>query len=80
MAIREKELVEAEVQLDEARLNAFLEKVLGDWGAVSSAPLVMIGEKLGLYDAMAEAGPVTTEELARRTGTDERYLREWPPG
>ena len=77
MAIRENELVEAEVQLDEAKLNAFLGKVLDDWGAVSSAPLVMIGEKLGLYDAMAEAGPLTTEELARRTGTHERYVREW---
>ena len=77
MAVQEKKPVGAEARIDEAKLNAFLEKVLDDWGAVSSAPLVMIGDKLGLYDAMAEAGPVTSEELARRTGTDERYVREW---
>ena len=72
MAVQEKEPVGAEAALDEAKLNAFLDKVLDDWGAVSSAPLIMIGERLGLYDAMAEAGPVTSEELARRTGTHER--------
>jgi len=66
-----------EPRLNEAKLNAFYAKVLNDWGAVSSAPLVLIGDRLGLYDAMAEAGPVTSAELARRTGTDERYLREW---
>ena len=77
MAIQEKTPVGAETRIDEAKLNAFLAKVLGDWGAVSSAPLVMIGDRLGLYDAMAAAGPVTSEELARRTGTDERYVREW---
>lgn len=37
----------------------------------------MIGERLGLYDAMTEAGPVTSQELARLTGTYERYVREW---
>jgi SAM-dependent methyltransferase len=63
--------------LDETKLNAFLGKVLDDWGAISSAPLVMIGDKLGLYDAMAEAGAVTSDELAQLTGTYERYVREW---
>jgi SAM-dependent methyltransferase len=77
MAVQEKAPIGAEAAIDEAKLNAFLAKVLGDWGAVSSAPLVMIGEKLGLYDALAEAGRLTSEELARRTGTHERYVREW---
>jgi len=62
---------------DETRAHAFVGKVLEDWGAISSASLVMIGDKLGLYEAMAEAGPVTSEQLARRTGTHERYVREW---
>lgn len=77
MTVQEKQPVGAEAKIDAAKLDAFLAKVLDDWGAISSAPLVMIGDRLGLYDAMAEAGPVTSEELARRTGTDERYVREW---
>jgi SAM-dependent methyltransferase len=77
MTVQEREPAAVQPALDEAKLNAFLAKVLGDWGAVSSAPLIMIGERLGLYDAMAEAGPVTSEELARRTGTHERPVREW---
>ncbi len=77
MAVQEKTPVGAEARIDEAKLNAFLAKVLADWGAISSAPLVLIGDKLGLYEALADAGPVTSEELARRTGTHERYVREW---
>src|SRR5687768_11285584 len=77
MAVQEKEPVGAEARIDEAKLNTFIAKVLDDWGAISSAPLVMIGDKLGLYEAMAAAGPVTPEDLARQTGTHERYIREW---
>jgi SAM-dependent methyltransferase len=77
MTVREKELAGTEPAIDEAKLNAFLAKILNDWGAVSSAPLVMIGDRLGLYDAMTEAGPVTSAELAQRTRTHERYVREW---
>jgi SAM-dependent methyltransferase len=66
-----------EQKIDQAKLNLFVERVLDDWGAISSAPLVMIGDKLGLYEAMAGAGPLTPEELAGRTGTHERYVREW---
>jgi SAM-dependent methyltransferase len=77
MTIQEQNPVGAAARIDEAKLNAFFARVLDDWGAVSSAPLVMIGDELGLYDAMAEAGPLTSEELARRTGTHERYVREW---
>jgi 2-polyprenyl-3-methyl-5-hydroxy-6-metoxy-1,4-benzoquinol methylase len=64
-------------QIDEARLHQFLGRVVGDVGALGSAPLVLIGEQLGLYDAMAEMGPITAAELAQRTGTVERYVAEW---
>ena len=46
-------------------------------GAVISAPLMLIGEKLGLYRAMANAGPLTSQEVAARSGAAERYVREW---
>ena len=62
--------------LDEARLNAFLGKAVGDMGAAISATLMLIGDRLGLYKALAQ-GPLTSEQLAQRTGTYERYIREW---
>ena len=64
-------------QIDEARLNELLGKVVGDLGAAMSAPLMVIGDRLGLYKALAEGGPQTPEELAARTGTVERYVRPW---
>ncbi|MGI8552947.1 MAG: class I SAM-dependent methyltransferase [Dehalococcoidia bacterium] len=63
--------------IDEAKLMQFLGKVVGDFGATASAALVVIGDKLGLYKAMAGGRPVTPAELAQQTGTSERYLREW---
>ena len=48
-----------------------------DMGANISAPLFLIGEKLGLYKAMAGAGPLTSQEVAERAGAAERYVREW---
>jgi 2-polyprenyl-3-methyl-5-hydroxy-6-metoxy-1,4-benzoquinol methylase len=65
------------MNVDEKKLNDFLGKVVGDVGAAMSAALVVIGDKLGLYKAMAATGPVTPSDLARRTGTTERYVREW---
>jgi 2-polyprenyl-3-methyl-5-hydroxy-6-metoxy-1,4-benzoquinol methylase len=65
------------MSIDEKKLNDLLGKVVGDVGAAMSAALVVIGDKLGLYKAMAEAGPVTPSDLARLTGTTERYVREW---
>ena len=65
---------------DEAKLNAFMGKVVADFGATASAVLVAIGDRLGLYKAMAGAGPLTVAELARKTGTHERYVREWLNG
>jgi len=64
------------MSVDEQRLNAFLGKAVGDLGAAVSAVLVSIGDELGLYKALA-AGPLTARELASKTGTNERYIREW---
>ena len=61
---------------DMNKLNAFIGQFVTDLGASVHAGMVVIGEKLGLYKALA-AGPATSAELAARTKTDERYLREW---
>jgi len=58
------------------KLNAFIGQFVSDLGASVHAGMVVIGEKLGLYKALAE-GPVSATELAAKTQTDERYLREW---
>ncbi len=63
-------------EINEDKMNQFLNKVVGDFGAALSSALVYIGQKLGLYKAMTE-GSVTPEELAARTNTNERYVREW---
>ncbi|HEY2900460.1 MAG TPA: class I SAM-dependent methyltransferase [Polyangia bacterium] len=63
--------------IDENKLHEFVFRAVGDVGAAMSAALVIIGDKLGLYKAMAGAGPMTPVELARRTETSERYIREW---
>ncbi len=63
--------------VDQAKMEAFLGKVVTDFGAALSSTLAYIGQKLGLYKALAEAGPLTPQELAERTGTVERYVREW---
>jgi len=64
-------------QIDEGKLEAFMGQAVVDMGAVISAPLFVIGEKLGLYRAMAGAGPLSSEEVAERAGAAERYVREW---
>src|SRR5262245_2562302 len=58
-------------------LEQFLGKMLGDVGAAMSGSLVLIGDKLGLYRALADHGPMDAAELARRTETTERNIREW---
>ena len=63
--------------LDEEDLHAHLGRIVTDAGAVMFAPLVLIGRDLGLYDALAGADPMTSDELASRTDTAERYVREW---
>jgi SAM-dependent methyltransferase len=62
--------------IDMDKLNSFLGGFVGDLGATVHSGMVVIGEKLGLYKALA-TGPMTSSELATKTKTDERYLREW---
>src|ERR1700757_3141683 len=64
------------VALDMDKLNAFIGQFVGDLGATVHAGMVVIGEKLGLYKALA-AGPMNSAQLAAKTRTDERYVREW---
>src|SRR5579862_7820818 len=65
------------MSLNEEKLNEFVGKFVSDFGAALHAPTVIIGEKLGLYKAMAGAGEISAEELAAKTGTKERYVLEW---
>src|SRR3954467_3120521 len=63
--------------VDQHKLYELVFKMVGDMGAAAVAPLVVLGDKLGLYQALATDGPLTTAELADGTGTTERYVREW---
>lgn len=63
--------------VDEAKLMEFLGRIVIDAGGTLAAALVVIGDKLGLYRALDEAGPLRPDELAERTGTTDRYVREW---
>src|SRR5215813_6701518 len=69
-------LATAQSALNMDKLNAFVGQFVGDLGAAAHAGMVVIGEKLGLYKALA-AGHMTPAELAKATNTDERYVREW---
>ena len=62
--------------IDSHKLDAFMGNFVHDLGAVMHAATVVVGDQLGLYRSLAE-GPSTVEQLARRTETDPRYLREW---
>jgi 2-polyprenyl-3-methyl-5-hydroxy-6-metoxy-1,4-benzoquinol methylase len=64
-------------QIDSTKLHEFMGRAVGDMGAAMSAVLVRIGDKLGLYKALAKHGPLTSSELVKRTKTHERYIREW---
>ena len=63
--------------IDEQALNELLGRAITDVGATSLATLTIVGDRLGLYRALAAGGAITSAELARRTGTHERYVREW---
>jgi hypothetical protein len=63
--------------INEAELNTLVGGVLQDLGGAFSVPLVQIGESLGLYQTLSANGPLSSEELAAKTGLNERYLREW---
>lgn len=62
--------------INEQKLNDFMGRFVGDLGAVMHAATVVVGDQLGLYKALGN-GPSSVEDLARRTSTDPRYLREW---
>ena len=64
-------------KIDNQKVEAFLGRVLADFGAALGVTLAHIGDKLGLYKAMAFAGPLSSQEVAARSGTNERYVREW---
>jgi SAM-dependent methyltransferase len=63
--------------LDQDKLNTFVGSFVSDLGAVFHAATVLLGDRLGLYAAMADSEPVTADALAERTGTDRRYVAEW---
>src|SRR6476469_7944278 len=69
--------VEEPVAIDGEKLEQFVFRAVDEVGATLNAALVVMGDRLGLYRAMAGAGAITPVELARRTGVAERYVREW---
>jgi SAM-dependent methyltransferase len=68
---------QAKGSINEANLHALVGGILHDLGGAFSVPLVQIGESLGLYQTLSENGPLSSAELAAKTGLKERYLREW---
>ena len=68
---------QATAAVDEAKLEQFMGQAVTDIGAAMNGVLVMIGGELGLWKAMAGAGPLSSEEIAERSGVAERYVREW---
>ncbi len=70
-------IVEQPVEVDGERLMQFVFRAVDEVGATLNAALVVMGDKLGLYRAMAGTAGVSPVELAQRTGTAERYVREW---
>ncbi len=68
---------EEAVAVDSEKLMQFVFRAVEEVGATLNSALVVMGDKLGLYRALADAGPLTSRELAERTDTAERYAREW---
>jgi SAM-dependent methyltransferase len=66
--------------VNEEKLMGYVHQAVGDFGSILSGALINIGDKLGLFTAMVDSDPVTPAELAERTGTTERYVREWASG
>jgi SAM-dependent methyltransferase len=71
------QLEKKETQINQTALQNLVGKMVGDLGAVVSGALVVLGDRLGLYRALAEVGPADSVKLAGRAGVDERYVREW---
>src|ERR1700759_3658713 len=69
--------IEPPVEVDGEKLMQFVFRAVAEVGATLNSALVVMGDKLGLYRALAGTGGLTSSELAARTGTAERYVREW---
>jgi SAM-dependent methyltransferase len=69
--------IEEPVEVDGQKLEQFVFRAVDEVGATLNAALVVMGDRLGLYRALAGAGGLTPEELAQRTAVSERYVREW---
>lgn len=67
----------AEVEVDRRRSQQFMQKLVGDIATALTTSLVLVGERSGLFAAMAGAGPLASDELARRSGVPPRYVEEW---
>jgi len=65
------------MELNEEKLHALLGKVVTEMGAAANGPLITIGDKLGLFTSLSESGSMSSHELAVKTNTAERYVREW---
>ena len=63
--------------VDDAKLEAFMGKLMGDLGGMMATMMAAIGDRLGLFKDLALKGPATSRELAERTGIDGRYALEW---
>jgi hypothetical protein len=63
--------------VDNKKLEEFVLKAIGDLGSSLGSMMIILGDRLGLYKALSQFGPMTSEELAHNTGTAERYIREW---
>src|SRR4051795_4952641 len=63
--------------IDQTKLGEFMMKAVGDMATSFGAMMIILGDRLGLYKAMAESGPITSKELSGQTNTAERYIREW---
>ncbi|MEO5841008.1 MAG: class I SAM-dependent methyltransferase [Acidimicrobiales bacterium] len=69
--------IDGAVEIDGAKVDELVQKAVGDFGAVLVSSLIVVGDRLGLFRAMADGQPITSAELAGRTGTNERNVREW---
>lgn len=65
------------MEVNETKLHDLLGQVITEMGAAANGPLIILGDKLGLYKCLAESGALSSDEVATKTGTAERYVREW---
>lgn len=65
------------MKVDEEKLHVLLGKMVTEMGAAAIGPLIILGDRLGLYKALEDFGPTGSKQLADATGTSERYVREW---